>query len=224
MKHILFVVSGHATMGGGKPAGCYIPELVQPYYVMRDRNIEVDFTSPGKDGPALVGTDVKDPELVKLLSNRRVMGQLLNAVQPSKIDADKYDAIFYTGGHGGMFDFPGDKNLIEIAEHLYAKGKLVTAMCHGPAGLLNLKDSSGEYLVKGHRVTGYSRSEEIYFDTLLDVPFVLGEALEERGAIYSGYCINQGHVIDDGQIITGQNPMSAQLVGNTIADKLMKND
>lgn len=221
MKRILFAVSGHATMGGGLPAGCYFPELVHPFYVMKEKGIEVDFTTPGKDGPAIVGTDFKDPKLVELLSDRKEMDRILGAPLPEKIDADKYDAIFYTGGHGGMYDFPDNKGLIAIAEHIFAKGGLVTAMCHGPAGLINLKRSDGEYIIKYRKVTGYSRAEEIFFNTLLDIPFVLGEALEKHGAEYSCYGVNQGYVVSDGQIITGQNPMSSQLVGETIAAALL---
>lgn len=221
MKRILFAVSGHATMGGGLPAGCYFPELVHPYYVMKEKGIKVDYTCPSKEGPAIVGTDFKDPKLIELLSDAKEMDRILAAPLPSKIDADKYDAIFYTGGHGGMYDFPDDKGLIAIAEHIYAKGGHVTAMCHGPAGLINLKRPDGEYMIKGVGVTGYSREEEIFFNTLLDIPFVLGAALEKHGGIYSCYGVNQGYVVNSGQIITGQNPMSSQLVGEAIAEAVL---
>lgn len=220
MKRILFVLSGHAAMGGGKPAGCYFPEMVHPYFVMEKRGVEVDFTTPGENGPALTGTDVKDPALVTLLSDAGAMDRILAAPLPQTIDADKYDAVFYTGGHGGMFDFPGNADLIAISEHIFGKGGLVTAMCHGPAGLINLKAPSGEYLIKGLGVTGYSRAEEIFYDTLLDIPFVLESRLTAHGAVYSCYGVNQGYVVNSGQVITGQNPMSSQLVAVTIADAM----
>ncbi|MCG8637303.1 MAG: type 1 glutamine amidotransferase domain-containing protein [Desulfobacterales bacterium] len=220
MKRILFVLSGHAVMGGGKPAGCYFPEMVHPYFVMTQRGVEVDYTTPGENGPALTGTDFQDPALVALLSDTRSFDRIMAAPQPDAIDADKYDAVFYTGGHGGMFDFPDNKDLISISEHVFSKGGLVTAMCHGPAGLINLKAPSGEYLIKGLEVTGYSRAEEIFYNTLLDIPFVLETGLTDHGAVYSCYGVNQGYVVNSGQVITGQNPMSSQLVAVAIADAM----
>ncbi len=208
-------------MGGGKPAGCYFPEMVHPYYVLSDKGVTIDFTTPAENGPAIVGTDFKDPLLVKFLSAPVLMERVLSAPMPDTIDADQYDAIFYTGGHGGMFDFPDDKSLIEIAERIYAKGGLVTAMCHGPAGLLNLKRPDGDYIVKNIKTTGYSLTEEVFYDTLLDIPFVLGEELTKRGSEYSDYGLSQGFVVTDGQVITGQNPMSSHLVGEAIAAALL---
>ncbi|XPV75832.1 MAG: type 1 glutamine amidotransferase domain-containing protein [Desulfovibrio sp.] len=222
MKKILFVLSGHATMGGGKPAGCYFPEMVHPYYAMKEHGISVEFTSPGENGPVLAGTDSKDPKQIQLLSDVDAMNEITSAPKPETLDPGRYDAIFYTGGHGGMFDFPDNKALINIAETIYANGGYVTAMCHGPAGLINLKRASGKYMVQGHKVTGYSREEEVFYDTLLDIPFVLGEKLDAHGGKYSSYGINQGYVVKDRQIITGQNPMSSQLVGEAIAKALRK--
>lgn len=220
MKRILFVLSGHAVMGGKKPAGCYFPEMVHPYFVMIKRGVEVDYTTPGQNGPALTGTDFKDPALVDLMSDTKAFDRILAAPEPGAVDPDKYDAVFYTGGHGGMYDFPDNKDLIAVSEHIFSKGGLVTAMCHGPAGLVNLKAPSGEYLIKGLGVTGYSRAEEIFYNTLLDIPFVLETELTGRGAVYSCYGVNQGYTVDAGQVITGQNPMSSQLVATAIADAM----
>ena len=204
-------------MGEGKPAGCYIPELVYPYWVMMREGIEVDFTCPGKKGPALTGTDLKDPAQVRLLSDSGVMGRITGASEPKRIDAEKYQAIFYTGGHGGLYDFPDNRSLIQIAETIHAHGGIVAAMCHGPAGLINLRNTDGELLIANKQVTGYSRAEEIFYNTLLDIPFVLEDRLKEIGASYSCYGINQGYVQRDGRVITGQNPMSSQAVGEAIA-------
>jgi putative intracellular protease/amidase len=221
MKRILFVLSGHAAMGEGKPAGCYIPELVHPYYVMRKHHIEVDFTSPGGKGPAFSGTDFKDPVLVRLLSDAKTMDRIMAAPAPGQMDPEKYQAIFYTGGHGGLYDFPDNKALINIAESIHKRGGFVTAMCHGPAGLLNLKDENGQLLIKGKRVTSYSRAEEIFYGTLFDIPYVLQDRLAKQGADYSCYGVNQGYVQKQGRVITGQNPMSSQAVGETIATAII---
>ena len=223
MKRILFVLSGHADMGEGKPAGCYAPELVHPFYVMGRHGIEVDFTSPGGKGPALSGTDFKDPALVRLLSDAKTMDRITGAPAPDKMDPEKYQAVFYTGGHGGLYDFPNNEALIHIAETIHARGGYVTAMCHGPAGLLNLKDKEGRLLVKGRRVTSYSRAEEIFYGTLFDIPYVLQDKLSAKGADYSCYGVNQGYVQHDGRIITGQNPASSQAVGEAIAGAIWEN-
>lgn len=207
-------------MGGGKPAGCYFPEMVYPYFVMQEKGIEVDYTTPGENGPALTGTDLKDPALMALMSDTKAFDRILAAPLPGTIDAEKYDAIFYTGGHGGMYDFPENRDLIAISERIFNKGGLVTAMCHGPAGLVNLKAPDGDYLIKGLAVTGYSRAEEIFYDTLLDIPFVLESKLADRGAVYSCYGVNQGYTINAGRVITGQNPMSSQLVAVRIAEAM----
>lgn len=217
MNKILFVLSGQAAMGEGKPAGCYFPELVHPYWVMMQRGITVDFTCPGENGPALVGTDFKDPALLRLLADTKAMDRILGAPRPETIDAEKYQSIFYTGGHGGLYDFPANSSLIGIAERIHAQGGVVAAMCHGPAGLLNLKDRDGELLLAKCRVTGYSRAEEIFYNTLFDIPFVLEDRLKEAGALYTCYGVNQGYIQCDGRVLTGQNPMSSHAVGEAIA-------
>lgn len=221
MKTILFVMSAHAQMGGGQPAGCYIPELVHPYNVMRTRGIEVDFTAPGGKGPAISGADFKDPALVALLEDAKTMDRIMAAPAPETLDPGKYAAVFYTGGHGGLWDFPDNPALVAIAESVWAAGGVVSAMCHGPAGLLNLKDKSGRLLVAESRVTGYSRAEEIFYGTLFDIPYVLEDALKAKGAKYIDYGVNQGCTQAEGRLITGQNPMSSGLVARRIAEAVL---
>jgi len=145
------------------------------------------------------------------------MARITSAPDPADIDPGQYQAIFYTGGHGGLYDFPENKALITIAETIYARGGYVCAMCHGPAGLLNLKESNGELLIKNRRLTGYSRAEEIFYGTLFDIPFVLQDRLAAAGGHYSCYGVNQGYIQQDERLITGQNPMSSQAVGEVIA-------
>ena len=101
MKRILFVMSNQSTMGNGKPAGCYIQELVHPLYVMKERGIHIDFTSPNGGCPAFTGTDFKDPLMLEMLSDKKIMNRMTNSMSITEVDAQKYDAVFYTGGHGG---------------------------------------------------------------------------------------------------------------------------
>lgn len=221
MPAILFILSGHASMGEGKPAGCYFPELVHPYYVMRHHGIQVDFTTPASGGPSLSRTDFNDPAQIKLLMDREAMDRIMTAPTPESIDPDTYAAVFYTGGHGDMYDFPDDARLIAIAERIWARGGVVSAMCHGPAGLINLKDEHGEYLVKNRRVTCFSRAEEVTYGLLMDIPYVLEDRLQARGARYSCYGVNQGCVVQDGRLVTGQNWHSSQWIAETVAGMML---
>lgn len=219
-KRMLFVLSGHATMGGGKAAGCYFPELVHPYYVMLERGLTVDFTTPGENGPSLAQTDFNDPAQIKLLLDREAMDRIMSAPLPQTVDAEQYDGIFYTGGHGGLYDFPDNPHLIAIAENIWNRGGVVSAMCHGPAGLINLRDASGEYLVRDRAVTCFTRAEEVTFGVIMDTPYVLEDKLQAHGARYRCYGVNQGFVVRDGRLITGQNWYSSQMVAETVADAL----
>ncbi|GAB7082367.1 type 1 glutamine amidotransferase domain-containing protein [Megalodesulfovibrio paquesii] len=222
-RRMLFVLSGHATMGGGKPAGCYFPELVHPLYVMQERGLAVDFTTPGEQGPALTQTDFNDPVQIRLLMDRQAMDRILAAPLPQTVDAEQYDGIFFTGGHGGLYDFPDNPHLIAIAENIWARGGVVSAMCHGPAGLLNLKDASGEFLIQDQPVTCFSRAEEVTFGVLLDAPYVLEDKLQARGARYCCYGVNQGFITSGrgGRLLTGQNWYSSQLVAEAVATAVL---
>ena len=139
---------------------------------------------------------------------------------PEEVNPDEYKAIFYAGGHGAMFDFPDNKKLAEIAAKIYDNGGIVSAVCHGPAGILNILLPDGTNLVKGKTVDSFTNAEEEENGTAKYMPFLLQTALEERGAIFNCGAPWTDHVVVDGRLITGQNPMSALSVGKALLKAL----
>lgn len=143
---------------------------------------------------------------------------------PKKVgDADPavYDALYLTGGHGVCFDFPRSVALAKLTASLYEAGKVVSAVCHGPAGLLEVKLKNGDYLIAGKNVTGFSWNEEVKVGREQAVPYNLEEELQKRGAKYAkAWMAFASHVVEDGLLVTGQNPASAEGVGEAVVKKL----
>lgn len=146
---------------------------------------------------------------------------LSQSLKPADVDPNEYRAIYYTGGHGVMWDFKDDIELQRIAETIYANGGFVTAVCHGVVGLVNLLDqSTGKKLIQGHKVTGFSNLEERLNRTKKHMPYLTEDALKDSGAQYKSKRPLKSHVIVDGQFITGQNPPSAKKVGKMLVKHL----
>lgn len=141
-------------------------------------------------------------------------------MKPSDIDPSKYAAIFYAGGHGTMWDFPDNTELQNIARKIYENNGIVSAVCHGPSALVNLKLSNGKYLVEGKKVNAFTNEEETAVKLENVVPFLLEDKLKERGAIFEKSGLWQNHVVADERLITGQNPQSAKSVGEEILKQL----
>lgn len=159
------------------------------------------------------GADVDDPVNRAFLANSDVARKMERTATPSQVKADQYAAILFVGGHGTMWDFPNDTTLAQLAASIYESGGVVGAVCHGPAGLVNLKLSNGEYLVRGKRVAAFTDDEERAVNLAGVVPFLLAATLQERGAIHVPAPNWQANVIVDGRLVTGQNPASAEGVG-----------
>jgi putative intracellular protease/amidase len=151
---------------------------------------------------------------------RRFMGLLQNTKKISEINVADYDAIYFTGGHGVMFDFHGEE-LGALTARFYESGRIVSAVCHGPCGLLNVTLSTGEPLVKGKNVTGFAWPEEELAGREQTVPYSLQEELKKLGANYSvADKPFETHVVEDGRLITGQNPGSARTVAEAVVNHL----
>jgi putative intracellular protease/amidase len=149
------------------------------------------------------------------------MDRLEDTKKVSNVNVEDYDAIYLTGGHGVMFDFPGSKDLADVIAKFYESGRIVSAVCHGPGGLLNVELSNGENLIKGKDMTGFSWPEEVAAQREMAVPFSLEEAIKERGAKYSRADKPFAtYVRKDGRLITGQNPGSAHAVGEAVVEEL----
>ena len=215
----------------GYRTGLWLGELTHFWDVAEEAGFRLDVASPAG------GYVPIDPESLMLqelghavglggpvhkrYEDRAFMNRLVNTMKVADAAPATYDAIYLTGGHGVCFDFPKSTALAERIAEFYAAGKVVSAVCHGPAGLLEAK-VRGEYLVKGKDVTGFSWTEEELAKREKAVPFSLEEELKKRGAKYGKSIVPfKSHVIEDGLLVTGQNPASAAAVGEAVIKKLM---
>ena len=216
-KKVLFVVTSHDKKGStGQPTGYYLGEVSHPWEVLKNAGYEIDFVSP-KGGKAPVdGLNLNDETNKSFWENPIYRQKVEHTMKPSEVDLTEYVAIFYAGGHGTMWDFADNTELANIASKIYENGGVVAAVCHGPAGLVNIKLSNGKYLVDGKNVNAFTNEEEIAVKLENVVPFMLGSKLIERGAKFSKAGLWQEKVVVDGRLITGQNPASAKKVGEEL--------
>lgn len=217
-KQILFALTSHDRKGStGQPTGFYLAEASHPWVILQQAGFEVDFVSPKGGKPPMDGVDLTDPANQRFVENQDVAKKLANTPPPGNVNASDYDAILFVGGHGTMWDFPNDGALAQLAASIYEAGGIVSAVCHGPAALVNLKLSNGQYLVTGKRVAAFTDEEERAVKLDGVVPFLLATTLQQRGAIHVPAANWQANVVVDGRLVTGQNPASAEGVGREIA-------
>jgi putative intracellular protease/amidase len=220
-KKILFVVTSHDKLGNtGKNTGFYLSEVTHPWNVLHSAGYEIDFVSP-KGGKAPVDDfDMSDPVNKKFWDNEYYRNKVHNTMKPSQVNPGEYVAVHYAGGHGTMWDFPDNEKIASITSSIYENKGVVSAVCHGPAGLVNVKLNNGEYLVDGKTVSAFTNEEEkaVKLDSV--VPFLLESKLKERGAEFEQSGNWQKQVSVDGRLVTGQNPQSATAVGEKMLEKL----
>lgn len=216
---ILFVVTSHGVLGNtGKKTGYFLSEVTHPWSVL-GAIYDIDVVSPKGGRPPVDGFDLNDPINRKFWDSPDWQDKMSTTMTPEEVDPSQYKAIFYAGGHGAMWDFPDNLKLAEIASKIYENGGIVSAVCHGPAGLLNIK-VDGDFLIKGKNLDSFTNAEEIANGTASIVPFMLQTALEEKGAHFDCGAPFTDHVVVDGRLITGQNPMSALDVGKALLNAL----
>lgn len=205
------------------PTGLWLGELIHFYDVIKKEGFEVDFVSP-KGGYVPI-----DPVSMKYMGEvdykwyQNVDFQynaLGNTKKPEDIQPEEYIAIYYTGGHGVLWDFPDNTVLQDIASTIYNNGGYVTAVCHGVVGLLNIKNQSGHYLIENKNVTGFTNTEEWLSQKMSKVPFSTENALKKRGAKYHKARFFKSYAIEDDRIITGQNPWSPVAVAQLLVQRL----
>lgn len=222
-KKILFVVTSHDKKGNtGENTGYYLGEVSHPWEVLHKAGYEIDFVSPKGGTPPVDGFDLEDPVNKEFWENEEYKNKIDHSMKPSQVKANDYSTIFYAGGHGAMWDFADNTELASIASKIYENGGIVAGVCHGPAGLVNIKLNNGKYLVDGKKINAFTNEEEAEVKLTQVVPFLLEDQLKERGAKFekSGLC--QNHVVSDQRVITGQNPQSAKSVGEAILKELKK--
>lgn len=220
-KRILIVATSNAKLGdSGKETGYWMSEVTHPWKVFTDAGYQVDFVSPLGGNCPVEGVDLNDPVNKEFVDSTKGQEKIAHSMKPSEVDPKNYQAIFYAGGHGVMWDFPENQQLAEIARDIYEQGGVVSAVCHGPAGLINIKLSNGEYLIKGKHINSFSNDEEKSVGLDGVVPFLLESKLVERGALYEKSDMFQPHVVSNERLITGQNPMSAKSVAEAVVMRL----
>ncbi len=201
MKTVLFVLSSHAELGDtGNPTGYLLSEVAIPWKIISDAGIDSAFVSPQGGKAAMIG-DKADPNSVQFIAMYGEDGP--DTLTPAEVDTSAFDAIFFVGGHGPMWDFVGNPELAALATSIWEADGVVAAVCHGPAGLLDVTLSNGTYLVDGRHVSAMPDELESQKDV---VPFLLASALTERGAIHEPGERMSGKFVVDGRLITGQDP------------------
>jgi putative intracellular protease/amidase len=218
---VLLVVTSHAQLGStGKPTGAYLSEITHVYSRLVEAGLEVDFVSPQGGRVPLDGVDRKDAENAAFLDNAAALEKLHASLRPDQVDVSRYRAIFFAGGHGTMWDLPENTALARITAQIYEAGGIVAAVCHGPAGLVNVKLSSGEFLVAGKDVAAFTDAEESAAGLTEIVPFLLASTLAQRGARHRPAPNWAANVVVSERLITGQNPASARGVGEAMVAAL----
>ena len=212
--NILIVLTSHDQLGNtGKKTGFWLEEFAAPYYVLKDAGAAITLASPKGGQPPL---DPKSdfPENQTELTKRfrtdtAAQAELANTKKLADVSADDFDAVFYPGGHGPMWDMPDNATSIALIEAFVKADKPVGAVCHAPAALINVRGKDGEHLIEGKRVTGFTNAEEEAVGLTAVVPFLLEDRLKERGGIYSKAANWTPYVQVDGKLVTGQNPASS---------------
>jgi putative intracellular protease/amidase len=214
MKKILMVLTSKDDLGGLRKTGFYVPEAVHPYQIFKAQGYDIDFASPKGGMPPMDGFKTDNAEHVDFLEQN--CAKLENTLLPESINPTNYDAIFYVGGHGTMWDFPQNQALSSLAAKIYENDGVVAAVCHGPAGLLNIRLSNGKYLVDGKTVAAFTNAEEESVKLTQVVPFLLENQLIERGAKHVAAPNFEANVQTFERLVTGQNPASAKGVAQAV--------
>jgi putative intracellular protease/amidase len=212
---VLFVLTSHSDLGNtGKKTGFWVEEFAAPYYAMADKGVDITIASP-KGGqppidPASEAPDAQTESTKRYYADSQLKEKVATTKKIADVKSEDFDAIFYPGGHGPMWDLYNDKNSIALIESFWAAGKPVAAVCHAPSALLNVKDENGDPLVKGKKVTGFTNTEEEGVQLTDVVPYLLEDELKAKGGLYSKGSDWSSHVVEDGMLITGQNPASSE--------------
>jgi putative intracellular protease/amidase len=225
MSHpkVLFVVTSHGQKGStGQPTGYYLSEVAHPWAVLRRAGYDIDFVSPQGGQAPVDGFDLTDATNRAFWEDPTYRAKIEHTLRPAQVNPGEYAAIYYAGGHGAMWDLADNQELAALAARIYESGGVVGAVCHGPAGLVNVRLSTGQYLVAGKKLNGFSNEEEAAVGLSQVVPFLLETKLLERGARFEKVGLWQPHVVVDQRLVTGQNPASATGVGEALVAELAK--
>jgi len=222
---ILMILTSHDQLGEtGNKTGFWLEEFASPYYVFKDASADITLASPDGGQPPLDPKsdepDFQTDATRRFKEDQDAQAALANTVKLADVSAENFDAVFYPGGHGPLWDLAEDRSSIALIESMYAAGKPVAAVCHAPAVFKHTKTSEGSPLVEGKSVTGFSNSEEDAVQLTEIVPFLVEDELKAKGGNYSKGDDWHPYALTDGNLITGQNPASSELAALAVLDKL----
>ncbi|TFH87170.1 type 1 glutamine amidotransferase domain-containing protein [Billgrantia azerbaijanica] len=220
-RPVLMVLTSHGELGNtGRSTGFFLGELTHPLAVFEEAGLPVELASPQGGEPPVDGLDLDDPVNARYW-NDPAFRDALSTTQPLEaLDASRYSALFFAGGHGTMWDFPDNPTLQRLTREAWEAGAVVGAVCHGPSALVNVRLTNGRYLVEGREVSAFTDAEERAVELDGVVPFLLASRLAERGAIHRAAENFAEQVTVSGRLVTGQNPASARGVGEAMLAQL----
>lgn len=223
--NILIVLTSHDTLGNtGRKTGFWLEEFAAPYYAFVDAGAQVTLASPAGGQPPLDpksdDPDAQTDDTRRFRQDKDAQRQLAAALRLAQVQAADYDAVFYPGGHGPLWDLAEDPKSVALIETMLAAGKPVAAVCHAPGVLRHAMTADGKPLVQGRQVTGFSNAEEAAVQLSDVVPFLVEDELKRLGGQYTSGPDWQPHVVSDGLLVTGQNPASSVGVANALLDRL----
>lgn len=222
---ILFVLTSHDKLGNtGKKTGFWVEEFASPYYTLLDKGADITIATP-KGGAAPIDPSSDSPDAAteatkRFNSDAEAKDRIANTKVLADINPDDFDAVFYPGGHGPLWDLANDASSIKLIESFNTQGKPIAFVCHAPAALKNVKNTDGKPLVNGKKVTGFTNTEEVAVQLTDVVPFLVEDMLMNNGGIYSKKGDWEAYAIQDGNLITGQNPASSELVAEKLLESL----
>lgn len=222
---ILMVLTSHDKLGDtGKKTGFWLEEFTAPYYIFKEAGATITLASPlGGQPPLDPKSDEPDSQTEstkRFKSDTDAQMALANTTKLSNVDANDFDAVFYPGGHGPLWDLAEDKNSIALIEAMWAADKPVAAVCHAPGVLRHVKSASGRPIVQDKKVTGFTNTEEEASGLTDIVPFLVEDMLKKNGGNYSKAGDWESYVVSDGLLITGQNPASSGPAAKLLLEKL----
>jgi putative intracellular protease/amidase len=225
MKKVLFVLTSHDQLGDtGEKTGFWVEEFAAPYYLLKDEGADITLASikggqPPID-PKSTTEDSQTPATERFDEDKETQEILANTIKLETVNQADYNAVFYPGGHGPMWDLAEDEHSIALIEAFYKNNKPVSAVCHAPAIFRHTKNEDGTPLVHGKKVTGFSNTEEAAAQLTDVVPFLLEDMLTAAGGLYSKGEDWAPYAQEDGCLITGQNPASSEIVAEMLLHKL----
>jgi len=222
---ILMVLTSHDKLGDtGHPTGFWLEELAAPYYAFKNAGAQITLASPKGGQPPL---DPKSNEpgfqtdaTRRFEADAAATAQLANTLRLDSVRQQDYDAVFYPGGHGPMWDLAEDRHSIALLESFVAANKPVALVCHAPGALRHVKGADGRPLVAGRQVTGFTNTEEEAVQLTKVVPFLVEDSLKANGGVYTQAADWHPHVVSDGLLITGQNPASSEPAADVLIKRL----